>query len=558
MCYHRFIFILLCVVSFLVSCRNEQEEKTYRYLAHVDSVIDQNPQEADSILDLMEPSIKEMPVDAQMEWRLFNANAKIQLGKRHFESSEFTDVADYYENNGNVNLRMKAYLILGSLYIAEHKYPMALKTLYKGVESADTLDSHFKYRTLMCIWSFIAKTYYRQHLPEQEIMAQKKSIEYAQKANIIDDVLLYNALLIRAYKNLNDTNLIIKQSEKAIALHKKYNHPKRAAGLYTEIVRIHLNRGEYDKAYKYIKIIDEQSDMFDENHKLYPIYVYYNYTLGLYQLGMHNYDSARYHFNQLLCNKYKYRKEAYDGLLRLYQAKKDADSITKYSELYKHAIDSILSEQHISEVSNAKMEHEIAMYKLSVERHQNRWIFVRIAFCVMFLFGICALTYWHKGNKKKNQKQIDELNAILADTEHKTQTVTTQNEVLRSQMNAIKVLNDENEFFSSDLVAKIRVSKEFMNQIDWDEMYNLVAKCMPVFNHVITEAKMSSLERKVCVLVRMGMSNTDMCTIMGLEPSSITNTKSRANKKLCGKASATNLLDTILSMEKQGGIINNE
>ena len=542
----------------MTSCVSEEEKLTRNYLACVDTLIDKDPHRADSILDIISPFIEELPTDVQMEWRLFNANAKIQLGKRHFESSELTDVADYYENNGNVNLRMKAYLILGSLYIAEHKYPMALKTLYKGVESADTLDSHFKYRTLMCIWSFIAKTYYRQHLPEQEIMAQKKSIEYAQKANIIDDVLLYNALLIRAYNQKGDTVMTIKQTEKTVALCRKYNNNKRAVGLYTDVIYIHLNRKEYDKAFSYIKDIEEQSDMYDENHNLYPIYVRYNYALGLYQLGMHNYDSARYHFNQLLCNKYKYREEAYDGLLRLYQAKKDVDSITKYSELYKHAIDSILSEQHISEVSNAKMEHEIAMYKLSVERRQNRWIFVRIAFCVMFLFGICALTYWHKGNKKKNQKQIDELNAILADTEHKTQTVTTQNEVLRSQMNAIKVLNDENEFFSSDLVAKIRVSKEFMNQIDWDEMYNLVAKCMPVFNHVITEAKMSSLERKVCVLVRMGMSNTDMCTIMGLEPSSITNTKSRANKKLCGKASAANLLDTILSMEKQGGIINNE
>lgn len=515
----------------------------------MDSVIDQNPQEADSILDLMEPSIKEMPVDAQMEWRLFNANAKMQLEKRHFESSELTDVADYYENNGNVNLRMKAYLLLGALYIGEHEYSLALQTLYKGVECADTLDSHFKYRTLMCIWSFIAKTYNLQHLPEQEINAQKKSIEYAQKANIIDDVLLYNALLIRAYKNLNDTALLIKQSEKAIALHKKYNRPKRAAGLYTEIVRIHLNRGEYDEAYKYMKIIDEESDMFDENHKLYPLYLYYNYTMGMYQLAVNNYDSAKYHFNQLLCNRHKYRKEAYDGFLRLYQAKKDVDSIAKYSALYKHAIDSILSEQHISEVSNAKMEHEIEMYKIGVERHQNRLMWLRVVLIFALLVAVCALTYWHKGNRRKSKKQIEELNACLADTEHKAKAVAKHNEFLRSQMNVYKVINNEKEFFSSDTIVKIRSAKEYLNQKDWDDVENIVSKCMPVFNHIITEAKMSSLERKICILERMDMKNSDMCYILDVSKSVITNTKARANKKLCGVSSASDLLQSILNAE---------
>ena len=540
---------MLWSVVLLISCRSELDEKAYRYLSHVDSIIDQDPEEADSILDIMVPYVDELPTDAKMEWRLFNANAKLQLGRQHFDSKDLEEVADYYENNGNVNLRMKAYLLLGSLYIGEHKYPLALQTLYKGVESADTLDSHFKYRTLMCIWSFIAKTYYRQHLPEQEINAQNKSIEYATKANIIDDVLLYNAFLIRPYMNLKDTDMIIRQSEKAIALHKKYNRPKRAAGLYTEIVRIHLDRGEYDEAYKYMKIIEEESDMFDGNHKLYPLYVYYNHALGLYQLGIHNYDSARYHFDQLLCNKYKYRKEAYDGLLRLYQAKKNADSIAKYSALYKHAIDSILSEQHISEVSNAKMEHEIEMYKISVERHQNRLMWLRIVLIVALLIVVCALTYWHKGNRRKSKKQIEELNANLADTEHKAKTVAKHNEVLRSQMNVYKVINNEKEFFSSDTIVKIRSAKEYLNQKDWDDVENIVSKCMPVFNHIITEAKMSPLERKICILERMDMKNSDMCYILDVSKSVITNMKARANKKLCGVSSASDLLQSILDAE---------
>ena len=272
--------------------------------------------------------------------------------------------------------------------------------------------------------------------------------------------------------------------------------------------------------------------------------------MGMYQLAINDYDSARYHFDQLLCNRYKFRKEAYDGLLRLYQAKKDVDSIAKYSALYKHAIDSILSEQHISEVSNAKMEHEIEMYKISVERHQKRLMWLRIVLIVALLIVVCALTYWHKGNRRKSKKQIEELNANLADTEHKAKTVAKHNEVLRSQMNVYKVINNEKEFFSSDMIVKIRSAKEYMNQKEWDDVENIVSKCMPVFNHIITEAKMSPLERKVCILTRMDMKNSDMYGILGLEPATITNTKSRANKKLCGKSSASNLLDTILSMEK--------
>ena len=516
----------------MTSCVSEEEKLTRNYLSCVDTLIDKDPHRADSILDIISPFVKDRPADVQMKWRLYDVPLRGKFDREMPEPRDFFDVVEYFDNNGTPNERMRAHLMLGYLSFYSGDAPAALESYYSGIECADTLSSDCDFRTLMCLWGQTAYILHWQHLPNEEIKAREKNIWYAYKAGLIEEALKSNVHLINPFVLLKDTNMVLKQTAIAANLYRKYNYPHKVAGVYPYAIYIHINRGQYDKAYKYIKLIEETSDMFDENHNITMGRERYNYALGLYQLGVHNLDKAKFHFWELL--KYKYYVEGYNGLLRMYQEMHNVDSIVKYSDLYVKAVDKKISYINAEAVTNVSSRYEYSKYvaDANLAREQKeKAIYGFIAFAsVSFLVFVMGIFIYRK-NKRRNKQKIDELNLNLEKSKRKTNSIVEQNIKLRSRINTYKVINEESEFLNSEFITKLREEKRFMNTKDWNEFENLVSKHMSVFWHIITEANMSLLERKVCMLVRIDMKNGDICTILGLESSAITNSKSKAKKK---------------------------
>ena len=81
-------------------------------------------------------------------------------------------------------------------------------------------------------------------------------------------------------------------------------------------------------------------------------------------------------------------------------------------------------------------------------------------------------------------------------------------------------------------------------------MTELVNECMPIFNHVISSVKLSDLERKVCVLLRMGLPNSTIAILLNRSSSTVTNTKVKINRKLFNVESASDLLHNIKEREQ--------
>lgn len=533
----------------MTSCVSEEEKLTRNYLACVDTLIDKDPHGADSIMRIIEPFVKDMPEDVQMKWRLYDVNLIGKLRKEMPEPKDFFDVVEFFDNNGTPNERMRAHLMLGYLSYYSGDAPAALESYYSGIECADTLSSDCDYRTLMCLWGQTAHVLHWQRLPNEEIKAREKNIWYAYKAGLIEEALKSTAFLITPYILLRDTNQALKQTEIAADLYRKHNFHHKVAGVYPFAIYVYLNRGQYDKAYKYIKLIEETSDMFDENHNITLNRERYNYALGLYQLGVHHLDKAEYHFRELL--KYKYNEEGYNGLLRLYQDKHIADSIVKYSELYVNAADKRIAYINAEAVTNVSSKYEYSKYVADAnlaKEQKEKYIYAFIAFVSISIIVLTVVAHIYS---KRNKKQLEELNSVLEDTERKTDIVEKENDALRSKLDSYKSISDETQLMNSDFIIKLRETKCFMRENEWLQMENLIAKHLPVFCKIIEGNILSMLEKRICILTRLGFSGSEITSIMNLSSSSVSNKKTCINSKLFGIQSASGLQENLKHREKE-------
>lgn len=547
----RIVLLMFILVHVIASCCDERENWAEEELVRLDTLVDSNPDSADCVLDSMSSFVNDLSRDVQMKYRLYRQAIDCKSYDTIHKPNSFFDVVEYFDEHGNVNEKMRAHLVLGYMYYDINDYPAALQCFCDGTDCADTLDVKLNYQILTYLWGHIAVVYHSQRLADDEFRARKNHIKYAYKANLIEDALVGTTCLIRPYILKHDTAMMIKHSIYAADLFRKHNFPKKVAAVYVRLVLIYVNRGEYDKAYKYIKEIEETSDLYDENHNITNGREYYNYALGLYRLGIHQLDSAEYHFRQLVL--FGHKVEGYEGLMRLYREKGNVDSVMHYSILHEQAVDERMSENVADAVCNVKSKYEYSHY-VSEARLANeklkKVIFGCLALGLFIVFMICMLVWSIRRYKRKRNAMKVEFEAYRELKENEVHTLASQCRDLRSVANTYSIINDEAKFMNSELVKMICIKNEALTNAEWISLEKLVSECMPIFNHVISSVKLSDLERKVCILLRMGLTNSAIEILLNRSSSTVTNAKVKINRKLFNVASAYDLLHNIKEREQ--------
>ena len=546
----RIVLLMFILVHVIASCCDERENWAEEELVRLDTLVDSNPDSADCVLDSMSSFVNDLSRDVQMKYRLYRQAIDCKSYDTIHKPNSFFDVVEYFDEHGDANEKMRAHLVLGYMYYDANDYPAALQCFCDGTDCADTLDSKLNYRVLMSLWGHMAVIYNSQRLADEEFRARNNQIKYAYKANLIEDALVGNTCLIRTYILKHDTAMIIKHADYAADLFRKYNFPKKVAAVYAQLVLIHAERGEYDEAYKYIKDIEETSDMYDENHNITFGREYYNYGLGLYRLGVHQLDSAEYHFRQLVL--FNHKVEGYEGLMRLYREKGNVDSVMHYSILHEKAVDDRMSENVADAVCNVKSQYEYSHYvseaRLANEKLQKT-IYGCLALGLFTIFMIGMLVWSIRRYKRKRNAMAMEFEKYRVLKENEVHTLTNQCRDLRSVATSYSIINDEAKFMNSELVKMICNKNEALSNAEWTSLDKLVSECMPIFNHVINTVKLSDLERKVCVLLRMGLPNSTIAILLNRSSSMVTNTKVKINRKLFNVESASDLLHNIKERE---------
>lgn len=320
--------------------------------------------------------------------------------------------------------------------------------------------------------------------------------------------------------------------------------------LHMNIGAIYTKRGEFDKALEHlekgltlaVKVGDKRA-----SGELYN-------KMGLLSFARKQYNQAIGYTQKALgiTNEIKYlriQKDCYKLLADIYAATGVFNEAYLNHVMYKSLSDSLFNEKNIREIANLettyaydkerqKSELERASQKLKIKNQKQVILFLLIA---SFLIFILALTiYWSNKLKKKVLRlEIENINIEL-EAKQKAMTAATLKLVQNSERDTycIKMLENikskTQEEGQSDIRSLIADYKLQSCNSNWEEFEILFEKVNTSFYKNLNERfpMLTPNERKLCVFLKLNMSNKHISQITFQSEEALKKARLRLRKKL--------------------------
>ena len=472
-------------------------------------------------------------------------------------------LVDYFDHPWhNANDQMLAYYLLGRAHADMGEAPQAIEDYQTAVECADTTDSDCNFRLLRNVYGQMAEVFHAQNLPEDEMIAQKK---YNHLSWIIGDTLsaiMGHGSLMKPYFLLSDTANMLRIAQETEQELLQYGRPDLAAMTHVSTTYIYIERGEIEQAKMYIDHIRAEAGIFDEDGSLKAGCEMFYYTLGLYFERTNQLDSAEYYYRRTLTSN---KLEAgYKGLLSVYSKRGIADSIAKFAPFYADANDASHDSLRTAEVHKTaslyNYNRHLRIAKDEQQKAQQRLVVIYISVIIILVLIIAGYRFYSR-NIEKERKREHALNTIqqnyikisqdyhslLAENEEK-HSYTTE---LEQQLNELREEKEQLELLANSLRAKNKVGNYYAHELvqkiidcaiqrknvpsgkDFILLRELFCDTFPHFKDFVAETHpLSDYEWYVCILVDMGMGNSDMAFLMGQGAQRMNNIQRQANRPL--------------------------
>ena len=484
----------------------------------------------------------------------------------------------YFDDQGNANERMMAHYLKGRVHHDMGEAPIALECYQKATEMADTTSGDCDLYTLYAIYGQMALLFDHQYLPDDEMKALKASEQIAWKDGDTLSAIKAYELRIRPYFLRGDTDSMIIVMKDARDMFLKSGSREKAARAIYSLISISLDRGNTQEARHYLDIYERESGNFNEKGELIKGDHYY-YDKGRYLLAMGQIDSAKYCFDKVL--GHGLFEAGYKGLLSVYKARHNADSIAKYAELFANANDS-----NYYYVNQEKIHLISTMYDYSYQRRiaeekkrEAENLILGILFTILVsLLAISALLGVFYSFKAKRLQEIseltltrDNLEKLLAEKENSVETIkneitrlnnknanihrTHKEEILclQSQINLLQQKFTEvmeKEKANPSIDAVIHTFKDKFQEYhrgdlpptnsEWEQFENAFANSHYTYYRFITSHHgMTKEQIRICMMAVLDISESMMAFVLGTDNKRIDRLKRQVNNKLFrdGKAS---------------------
>lgn len=490
-------------------------------------------------------------------------------------------VVSYYNLKGDYNKKMKATYLLGCCYRDMGDAPQAMDCYLQALEQADTTDTNCDYGTLRGIYGQMAIMYHQQNLPYDELKARKKYIECAKKLNDQLDCINGYLQLTAPYYLLEKKDSVLKIIQNAYMQYKKLGKQTEASCTLPTAIYICVERMQYEKAKQLIDDFENNSNLFDGLGNIAKGKEYYYYIKGFYYLQTEKTDSAELLFRRLV--SFKYKADAYRGLLQVFRKSNSNDSIVKYSLLYEEALDSLHNEMTTEIIHKMTAMYDYTrnqkLAKKKEEEAQNFYDLLRDAciIALLLVFVIYLLYKKYRTKKKEIEKILEEYKftkkeliflksrnyeALIKEKEDKEEN-------LRQIIKKLQANKRQENFVPQDDLAALSNSKIALlftkkslhktertvpNTAEWNLMVNQFCKDMPATYDAFCHAKLSELELHVCILLVLKFTESSIAELTGKKLETISNAKLRANKKTFNNASATTLKSNLIKLVSKSSI----
>ena len=464
-----------------------------------------------------------------------------------FTMQDVEPLVHFFDDHGTPNDQVLAHYLLGRAYYERGEAPMAMQCYHEAINCADTTAQDCDYAQLARVYGQMAQIFYHQGLYRQLLQYEKTAEKFAWKGKDTLAALMCYEQQSYAYERLNEIDSAIFIIENVARLYCLYQHAKYADISLGSIVDLLIDKGEYKKAFYYLKKYESKSGFFDEDGNIQKgREIYYNAKSKLY-LKKNMLDSAEYWFRKELRYGLDFNNQnagAY-GLATVYEKRHQTDSAAKYYR-YAYAMnDSMYAQQATTTVERMQAMYDYSRHqeiarrereKAQQEANKKRII---LGIFVLFVLITAVIIYLIISEKRKQKlRYIQNLSSL-----EKAQSEVMQ---LREHANEYEELIAEKECEIEHLKSEIenRQQKTRQNhatttqQIQDAEIYKelkererlckaltkeqirkiriMVIEKLPDFNSILLENKYMLTENdfNVCMLLRLGIKSKEISVLL--------------------------------------------
>ena len=509
------------------------------------------------------------------------------INQRNRNDQPFTvaDVEPYvqfFDDHGTPNDRLLAHYLLGRAYHDHGEAPMALECYQKAADCADTLSADCDYSQLSRVYGQMAFIFYQQGLYRQMITYEKYSEKYAWRGKDTLAALMSYEQENEAYRNLNMPDSLLNICEHVSQLYRKYGYTYYAARALGYTLRTLVHRKEFDKAKRYMKIYESESEYFDSLGNIQKGREVYYRIKGLFFLHTNKLDSAEYYFRKELRDGKDFDNQHSGalGLTELYQKRKQEDSVAKYSLYAYTMLDSVYAQRSTKEVERIQALYDYTRNQKIAEKEKEKasrrlfFIFILVG-TVLFLLAlsvIAILKYREIRQKRKIleekyqqsldsiQKAQKDLSSLKRYQEQNHELILEKEKLIREQIivrNAMlqneKTIREaaQRQFNSSAIykrITKLANTGGEPTKSEWQELQDALFGLYPNFSELMTRHSqdLDDREYKVCILIRAGISPGAIASMLEILSSIVTKIRITLLLKLFGKHGTSKEFDTLL------------
>ena len=552
------IFIICCL---WLSCSDDRTMERV-FFGNMDSLLEANPDSAyRKLLELKQAVDSDKNGGVSHIYTMYLAEACNKLETELPSDTLLMEMAAYFDCHGTSNQQMKSRYLLGCYYRDNGESPLSIDYYEQAVELADTTDVNCDYLTLMRIYGQMAEVYNRQALPSKEIEADRQYSYYAMKVGNRYEYIRGIELQMNAYNQTGDTTKVLELTDSVNKLYKAAGMEKAAASTLAPAIFVKIKSGDLVSAKKLIDVYEKKSGLFDENGEIAKDRSLYYFVKGKYYLESGNRDSSELMFRKL--GKYGHYINAYYGLVQLYKKYENGDSVYKYTLLYDDEL--VKYRQHLHSLSTSNVS-SLYNYKRKEEQSvtsAKEKIFIRrllIFILSLFIIVVLSALVFYKKRQKQMEKIRDEKEREASDIRklmetkiHQMETasnksITEKNEELENlravsaKYSLDRIDEREEAFLKSESVTLFRQKSELKYGLrcavptdeEWHTLESAFKHLLPVFHSIVlVHNKLTPMEKKVCMLCRMGIRTNEIQIMLNKNSSqAVSNIKSRIKEKL--------------------------
>lgn len=550
-----------CTLFLASGC--SQDKGIDEFLQRADSVMISRPDSALGILRV----VGERGSKAQrMRHALLLTDAMNKCDVPFASDSVMRRVADYYNRRGTANEQVRANYLLGRVYHEMGDGPQALECYLKAEACADTTRADCDYYLLECVHQQAYLLFRNQRLLQQMEEEIDKIEQCAWKAgDTVNVVYSYFLRTDRGYIADRSTEQQLETVMKSYYLARKY-FPEETDSFLGAAIPVYLEREEWDKAKELMDRYEATSMWDSESQTVRKGGEIYYYNKGLYYLGTGRPDSADYFFRKewSTAKDGNNRLAAAKGLLRLYKHLNKTDSVARYAQLAYHLNDSLFQQNNADYLQQMEATYNYSQrvqQNLQEQKHRQRaenllagTLFIVAA--VMTAIVIVA----RRQVSQRHRRQQQYRNLLLQHEQKEKELWMARNKMeifIRDKEEEVSKLKKQIEVFGRqkglqsakgpEEVEIITTQDAVASEKDWDELFRWTEQNDYLFyKSVMNPVKgLNFKEKAVAILIRMGVENNRIISLLGIKDTYLSYLKKQLNEKLAGKTSARGLEEFI-------------